>query len=261
MVTARLVDKGCGLKMSAEGLNESTRVQALLQCAAGMRTEGIRTALSFGTRMLRDTETLAETSIVPFGSVVDVWVGEWGGMPAGLGGLQALNDLSLEVLDLEAQLRERSAEIDLGEWDAGSASAQAQEHVAGALGCNPNIRSVLIKGVGLALNHGWATTKIELDGMALQALQELPTTVFLVLRTCTGLSALHIVPYALHTPAHLTPRSIERFVAEAMQMQIAACTYPFAHHATHPSTLSLHHPLPLSHIQGHYYLFQAQLKY
>jgi hypothetical protein len=107
VVTTRLFGKGCRLESLEEGLNESTRVQALFQCSAselGVRPKRICAALFFGSRMLRDTETLAETSVTPFGSVVDVWVGEGGGMPTGLDGQQTIEDLSLQVLDLEAQL-------------------------------------------------------------------------------------------------------------------------------------------------------------
>ncbi len=90
----------------------------------------------------------------------------------------------------EAVVRERSADLDLGDWDAASASAQARQLVAGALGGNPNVRSVTIKGVKLALNDGWATVELKWGSNA--AVKALPVTAALLLRNCTSLSKLDV---------------------------------------------------------------------
>jgi hypothetical protein len=83
---------------------------------------------------------------------------------------------------------ERKADIDLGEWDAASVSTKVRELVAGALGCNQNVRTVMLKGVKLALNDGWATTEIEWrDNSAVKAL---PSTASVVLRNCSCLLIL-----------------------------------------------------------------------
>ncbi len=92
-----------------------------------------------------------------------------------------------------AVVQERSADIDLGEWDSASASAQALELVAGALGGNPNVRSVQVKGVKLALSHGWATTELDWGSSAeAKVLLAQPTTVSLLFRNCSSLSSLDI---------------------------------------------------------------------
>jgi hypothetical protein len=92
-----------------------------------------------------------------------------------------------------AVVEERSTEIDLGEWDAASASALARELAAGALGGNHNVRSVRVNGVELALSHGWATPEFpwrNIRSEHFQALFALPATVSLVLQNCTCLSKL-----------------------------------------------------------------------
>jgi hypothetical protein len=92
----------------------------------------------------------------------------------------------------EAVVRERSADLDLGDWDAASASAQARELVAGALEGNANVRSVTIRGVKLALSDGWATTELKWGGDVMAAVKALPVTASLLLRICTSLSKLDI---------------------------------------------------------------------
>ena len=89
-----------------------------------------------------------------------------------------------------AVVTERSADIDLGEWDAASVSAQAREHVASALRGNPNVRFVRAKGVKLALSDGWATTELKWGNNA--AVKALPVTVSLLLRNCSRLSTLDV---------------------------------------------------------------------
>ena len=99
MLTARLVDMGRGREVAVEGLNESTRVQTLLQRAAvklGLRHEGIDAALFFGSRMLRDADTLSEARLPSEGGVVDLWVSKAGGMPDRLGGQQVIGEPSLQ---------------------------------------------------------------------------------------------------------------------------------------------------------------------
>ena len=90
----------------------------------------------------------------------------------------------------EAVVRERSAILDLGGWDASSASAQARELVVGALGENPNVRSLLVKGAKLELSHGWATTEIKWGSN--EAARAVPATVSLLLRNCCCLLSLEI---------------------------------------------------------------------
>ena len=115
----------------------------------------------------------------------------------------------------EKVVQERSADIDLGEWNAASASAQARELASGALGGNPNVRSVLVMGVELALSRGWETTYLRWSSNA--AVMALPVTVSLVLRNCRHLDALDIrcsgvlgawlciVSRQYHLPPELTP--------------------------------------------------------
>ncbi len=90
----------------------------------------------------------------------------------------------------EAVVAERSADLDLGEWDAGSVSAQARDLVAGVLRGNPNVRCVRVKGVKLDLSNGWATTEFAwTDNGAVKAA---PATVSLLLRNCPCLSKLDL---------------------------------------------------------------------
>ncbi len=89
-----------------------------------------------------------------------------------------------------AVVLERSADLDLGEWDAGSVSAQARELVAGALAANPNVRSVQLKGGRLELKSGWATTELMCKGNP--AVKAGPATVSLLLRNCSCLSDLDV---------------------------------------------------------------------
>ncbi len=90
----------------------------------------------------------------------------------------------------EAIVQERSAEIDLGTWNAAKCSAYAQEHVVSALAGNQNVHFVHVKGVKLDLTHGWATSEILWRDNA--AVKELPATVFLLLRNCSCLSKLDV---------------------------------------------------------------------
>jgi hypothetical protein len=90
----------------------------------------------------------------------------------------------------EAVVLERSADLDLGEWDAASASAQARELVLGALGENSNVRSVRIKGVKLELSQGWATKELKWAGKV--AAFSVPATVALLLRNCGSLQILYL---------------------------------------------------------------------
>ena len=87
-------------------------------------------------------------------------------------------------------VEERRADIDLGEWDAASASVQARELIASALGGNANLRSVTVKSVKLALSEGWATARLEWADNA--AVKALPVTVAVVLRSCWGLTSLDL---------------------------------------------------------------------
>ena len=89
-----------------------------------------------------------------------------------------------------AVVLERSADLDFGEWDAATASAQARELVAGALGENHNVRSVLVKGTKLELSQGWATMEIEWSSN--EAVRAVPVTVSLLLRNCGSLQRLNI---------------------------------------------------------------------
>ncbi len=87
----------------------------------------------------------------------------------------------------EAVVEERSADFDLGDWDAGSVSAQALELVAGALVGNPNVRSVRVKGGKLELKDGWATTDLMWGNNA-----GAPATLTLLLRSCACISKLDL---------------------------------------------------------------------
>jgi hypothetical protein len=90
----------------------------------------------------------------------------------------------------EAVVVERSADLDLGEWDADSVSAQARELVAGALRGNPNVRSVRMKGVRLDLSLGWSTTELTWGGDS--GVKAPLATVSLLLRSCACLSKLDL---------------------------------------------------------------------
>jgi hypothetical protein len=90
-----------------------------------------------------------------------------------------------------AVVKDKSPEIDLGEWDAAPVAPQARELVAGALGGNTNIRAVTVKGVVLALRDGWATTRLE-NAALKAAMRAVPATVALVLRNCWGLTSLNL---------------------------------------------------------------------
>jgi hypothetical protein len=93
-----------------------------------------------------------------------------------------------------AVIKDKSPEIDLGDWDAAPVPAQARELIAGALGANTNIRVVTVKGGKLALSEGWATKRLEWAEK--QAVQALPTTVAFLLRNCGGLTSLDLRCYA-----------------------------------------------------------------
>ncbi len=104
----------------------------------------------------------------------------------------AVLELSTGVAEFPwaAVVTERNATIDLGEWDAGAIPGQAMQHVVGALSSNPNVRSVLIKGVRLEFVDGWMTTS--LDWSRNEAVKALPTTAAVLLRSCTCLSSLDL---------------------------------------------------------------------
>ena len=93
-----------------------------------------------------------------------------------------------------ALVKDKSPEIDLGEWDAAPVPATARELVAGALGSNANIRAVTVKGRKLDLREGWATTRLEwADNAAVNAaIKALPATVALVLQNCGQLTSLDL---------------------------------------------------------------------
>jgi hypothetical protein len=82
MVTVRLAGKGAGREVAVEGLRGATLVAELLARAAVAlgAPSGAGVAVRCGQRRLRAEQTLAEAG-VPAGAVVDVCVGECGGMP------------------------------------------------------------------------------------------------------------------------------------------------------------------------------------
>jgi hypothetical protein len=87
--------------------------------------------------------------------------------------------------------KNNKTEIDLRAWDAATIPEWAlREFVVCALGGNTVIRAVMIKGVRLELSQGWATT--ELLWSRNQAVKAVPATVWLVLRTCVGVTKLDI---------------------------------------------------------------------
>jgi hypothetical protein len=89
-----------------------------------------------------------------------------------------------------AVVRDKSPEIDLGEWDATKTTAQAREFVADALGGNTNIRLVTLMGVKLELTEGWET--IQLDWAENAAVKAVPATVALILRNCRSVTNLNL---------------------------------------------------------------------
>jgi hypothetical protein len=89
-----------------------------------------------------------------------------------------------------AVIRDKSPELDLGDWNAASVAARALESVASALGGNANIRIVTVKGGKLALSEGWATVRLEWADNA--AVKALPATAAVVLRNCVGLTSLDL---------------------------------------------------------------------
>ena len=93
-----------------------------------------------------------------------------------------------------AVVRDKSPEIDLGDWDAAPVAAQALTSVSTALVRNTNIRVVIIKGGKLPLIEGWVTTRLEwVETKAFQtAMKALPATVALVLRNCVALTLLDL---------------------------------------------------------------------
>ncbi len=90
-----------------------------------------------------------------------------------------------------AVVLERSADLDLGDFDAGLVSGQAREHVADALGGNPNVRSVRVKGVRLELSCGWQTAELDWAGKG-EAVGAAPATVSLLLSSCSCLTSLDL---------------------------------------------------------------------
>jgi hypothetical protein len=112
---------------------------------------------------------------------------------------------------------ERKADLDFGEWDAASVSAKVRELVAGALGSNPNVRTVLVKGVRLALNDGWTTTEIEWCNNA--AVKALTYTASLVLRNCSCLLILDARSLMyLALPLFLTPSAHFPVLSSALSL-------------------------------------------
>ena len=89
-----------------------------------------------------------------------------------------------------AVVKDKSPEIDLGDWDAGPVAPRALESVVAALGGNGNIRVVTVKGGKLALSEGWATARLEWADNA--AVKALPATVGVVLRNCSALTSLDL---------------------------------------------------------------------
>jgi len=89
-----------------------------------------------------------------------------------------------------AVVKDKSPEIDLGDWNAAPVAQEALEIVATALGDNANVRVVKIKGVQLALSEGWATARLAWADNA--AVKALPATVAVVLRNCRGLTSLDL---------------------------------------------------------------------
>ncbi len=89
-----------------------------------------------------------------------------------------------------AVVSERSAAIDLGEWDAAAIPRQARERVVAALGSNSNMRSVLVKGARLDFSDGWETKALDWRGN--EAVKALPATVAVLLCNCTCLSNLDL---------------------------------------------------------------------
>ena len=86
MVTVRLRGKAAVREVAVEGLDEATRVQELLLRAAialGVQA-GAEGALRCEARWLKDDETLKEAGVAP-GDMVDVYLGEGGGMPGSPG--------------------------------------------------------------------------------------------------------------------------------------------------------------------------------
>ena len=91
-----------------------------------------------------------------------------------------------------AVVKDKKPEIDLGGWDAGPVAPQAREAVMEALGSNGNIRVVTVKGSKLVLSEGCATTRLEWAGQIQEALQAVPATVALILRSCWGPTSLDL---------------------------------------------------------------------
>jgi hypothetical protein len=82
MVTVRLGDKKMALEVAVKSVDGVMRVQELLQritASFGMPL-GAKAALRCKARWLKADETLAEAGVAS-GDVVDVWLGEGGGMP------------------------------------------------------------------------------------------------------------------------------------------------------------------------------------
>jgi hypothetical protein len=93
-----------------------------------------------------------------------------------------------------AVVRDKSPEIDLGDWDAAPVAAQALTSVSTALVRNTNIRVVIIKGGKLVLSEGWVTAWIKWGGNAevWAAMKALPATVALILQNCVALTNLDL---------------------------------------------------------------------
>ena len=80
-VTVRLGGAGAGLEVAVDGLTGSTLVSALLlrACAASGVLVGDKAALRCDSRRLQGEDSLVEAG-VETGGILDVWVGERGGM-------------------------------------------------------------------------------------------------------------------------------------------------------------------------------------
>ena len=103
-ITLRLAGTGeAGREAVLEGLRGATRVEEVRRLGAALL--GVRPALVYESRLLRDEETLAEAG-VGAQARVEARVGDAGGMPGGfgLGGQQQLvDDLRVRVREAEAR--------------------------------------------------------------------------------------------------------------------------------------------------------------
>ena len=85
---------------------------------------------------------------------------------------------------------EKSADINLGDWNAAEISESKLDFVVSALASNLNTRFFFVKGVKLCLEQGWETCKVDWSNK--EVLSELPATVSILLRGCTRLTELNL---------------------------------------------------------------------